>query len=436
MKTRLCDWEQYFAVLALLFYSELLAFQSMFAMSEGSEGNPLVSVQLYNPLTPLLRLSQHGIFLVVLALLVLRWKKTLVVAKKGVFLWGLTALVLMSFLWSAFPDTTLRNSISLLETTAFGLYLAARFNLKEQLKIITTAGALFTTISLLFSLAVPGHAIESGIHAGSWRGPIIQKNLFAKILALFFMAAYIDKPTGRTARIVRWLTLLVSVGMILLSTSKTAVLVLVVMLCFFHAQQALYQMVRDRNMMIVPAVSLSTLVVGAGVVTLLSNAEKLVTAVGRDLTFSGRTEIWSALVTKISERPVLGYGYQGFWRGLYGESSYVGKVFDNTYIPPHSHNGLFELTLAFGLLGLLLFLASFVRNASYAARLPAAVPVAEASWPLVYLCFLVLYNQTETTLVAHNSIFWALYVAVTFSKQTVSQSVSSHQIISRQIAHR
>ena len=67
------DVEKCFSLLALLFYSELLAFQSLFALSEG-EG-PLLSPQtVYNPIEPVLRLLQHGVFLATLLLIVLRWK--------------------------------------------------------------------------------------------------------------------------------------------------------------------------------------------------------------------------------------------------------------------------------------------------------------------------------------------------------------------------
>jgi hypothetical protein len=36
-------------------------------------------------------------------------------------------------------------------------------------------------------------------------------------------------------------------------------------------------------------------------------------------------------------------------------------------------------------------------------------------WPLTYLSFLLFYNQTENTLVEHNSIFWILYVSLALS---------------------
>ena len=426
------DLETGFAVITLLFYAELLAFQSLFARSEG-DGITLFPEATYSPLTPLLRLWQHGAFLVVLLLLVLRWRRTLVVASKGFFIWGLLLMILTSFLWSDTPDTTQRTSISLLETTLFGLYFAARFSLKEQLKILTICGSIFAVASLLFSLAMPGAAIEAGVHAGAWRGPLIQKNLFARILVLFSLVAYVYRPESLLGKVLRAITLLLSVLLVVLSTSKTAVVILLLMLGLVESQRFFYKVFIELPMLFIPVICTALLSLMTIIVLGVSNAQAIVDLTGRDLTLSGRTEIWSALVTKISERPLLGYGYQGFWRGIYGESAYIGKVFDNTYLPPHSHNGFFELTLAFGLLGLVLFGLSFLLNARFALMLPVVTASAESLWPLVYLSYLVLYNQTESTLVAHNSIFWALYVALTFSKAAVMEPVEGDRHVTEKL---
>lgn len=415
------DLEKAFAVIALLFYSELVAFQSLFALSEG-EGENFFPEATYNPLEPLLRLTQHGIFIITLGLLLLRWRQTLHVASKGFFIWGLLLLILTSSLWSDTPITTLRGSISLSETTLFGLYFAARFSMQDQLKLLTICGSIFAVVSLAFSLAVPSAAIEAGVHAGSWRGPIIQKNLFARALVLFATAAYVQQPTHFLGKAIGLLTLLLCIFLIVMSASKTGIVILILMLFLAELQRFFYKLFTYLPMVFVPVFCVTILSGMAAIVTAVSNAQTIVNLTGRTLTLSGRTEIWSALVTKISERPLLGYGYQGFWRGIYGESAYIGKVFGNTYLPPHSHNGFFELTLAFGLLGLVLFALSFLLNARFALILPVVIPPTVALWPLAYLTFIVLYNQTESTLVAHNSIFWALYVTLTFSKASIVEA--------------
>ncbi|NJN74675.1 MAG: O-antigen ligase family protein, partial [Limnothrix sp. RL_2_0] len=270
--------------------------------------------------------------------------------------------------------------------------------------------------SLLFSLAIPAQAIESGIHAGAWRGPLIQKNLFARVLVLFCIASYLDRSPSKLWNGLRLLTVLLCILLIVLSNSKSGLAILILLLGFIILQRFIYRLFLKNPITLVPALCATLLATISALGMIVFNADTLVGIFGKSLTLSGRTTIWSALITKISERPLLGYGYEGFWKGIYGESSYVGKVFGTTYIPPHSHNGILELTLAFGFIGLGFFLVSFFANMKFSLSLPVFLKSYESYWPLVYLCFLVLYNQTESTLVSHNSIFWALYVSLTFSK--------------------
>ncbi|MEC4893383.1 MAG: O-antigen ligase [Oscillatoria sp. PMC 1051.18] len=401
--------ENIYSLFALLFFSGALAFESLFAKSEGELGSPVPG---YNPLSSLLSLWQHGIFLLALALLVLRWRKTLSAALRNKFIWFLIALIITSYLWSDFPDFTQRRSLALLETTTFGLYLASRYSLKTQLKFTAMALGIAAVLSLLFTLALPGRGIESGVHAGAWRGIFIQKNIFARLMVLSSIVFLVVTPENRKQRYLIWSSFGLSIGLILLTTSKTALALSMILLLMFP----LYQAFRWRFTLATPFVLSVVLVVASTVTWVLSNAERIVSSAGRDLTLSGRTIIWSALIDKIQERPWLGYGYMGFWHGIYGQSAYVGKVYGTTYIPPHSHNGFLELALAFGFVGVLFFVLSFIsiaRRGILSARLTKAK---EGLWPLMYLSFLILYNQTESTLVEHNSIFWVLYVSLALSK--------------------
>lgn len=411
------DIEKYFAILVILFYSELLAFQSLFAMSEG-EGQVLSPQTVNNPLSPILRLIQHGTFLIAVSLLLLRWRRSLKVVSSNIYIWGLLVFIFTSFLWSDFPILTQRNTISLIETTLFGLYFASRFDLKEQLNILAIGSSIFVIVSLLFSLVLPGSATEMGVHIGAWRGPLIQKNLFARVLVLFSLITYIHKPKGQLGKAVRWGTLALGIFLIVLSKSTSALIILACMFGFLMCQKLFFWAFSRSLMLFTPIICGSLLVTIIPLLLVLGNIEETLTLTGKDITLSGRTELWNALIVKISERPLLGYGYNGFWKGIFGESAYVGKVFGNTYLPPHSHNGFFEITLAFGLIGLGLFAFNFLWNARYALLLPIAVPTNESQWPLAYLMFLILYNFTESTLVEHNSIFWMLFIALTFSQSS------------------
>jgi O-antigen ligase len=150
--------------------------------------------------------------------------------------------------------------------------------------------------------------------------------------------------------------------------------------------------------------SITTLVVG--------NWENLLRGLGRDPSLSGRTQLWEMGLEMIAERRWLGYGYQAFWKEG-GAAEFIWKV--EGYKPPHAHNGFINISLDLGMLGLFFFVIIIV--ITY-ARSIAWLHTGKTSielWPVSYVTFLVLYNQSENTIIAHNFIFWVLLVAAALS---------------------
>ena len=422
MKISFQSIETKFTIVALVFFTDALSFSSLFNNSEGELTSAVIT---YSPLTPILSPLQHVIFLIAGFLIVARWRTTLRTLLRNKYLWLFITLILISSLWSAFPAFTQRRSLALLETIIFGIYLASRYTLKEQLRLTGLAIGIVAIMSLLFTLALPGRGIETGIHAGAWRGIFFHKNLFARLMVLGFLIFWFMKPQTRKGKYLVRAALVLSIGLIILSTSKTALAIVLVLMLTGHIFQIVF---RWRPMVAIPMLATAILIVALGTVFLWINVETILQALGRDLTLSGRTVVWSALWDKIQERPWLGYGYMGFWHGTEGESAYVGKFIGNNYLPPHAHNGFLELMLAFGAVGTFLFILSclsLLRRAiiaGYHRKNP------EGLWSVHYLFFLFVYNFTESTLVQHNSIFWVLYLALALSELTPYSAVQRQEI--------
>jgi hypothetical protein len=43
----------------------------------------------------------------------------------------------------------------------------------------------------------------------------------------------------------------------------------------------------------------------------------------------------------------------------------------------------------------------------------------EELWPIIYISFLIVYNQSESTNIEFHSLFWILYVAITLSMKRI-----------------
>lgn len=206
-----------------------------------------------------------------------------------------------------------------------------------------------------------------------------------------------------------WACLGLSVGLILLSTSKTSLVLLLTILVLLH----LYKALRWNFSWMLPFFIAVVLVGGCVATLFISNFETIVGALGRDATLTGRTDIWQVVLEKIGERPWLGYGYSGFWIGKEGGAAEVWAR--TNWEAPHSHNGFLDLCLDLGILGVLAFMVSFLTGYSRALTRVRLTKTEEGIWPLIYLSFMLLYNLSESGILKQNDIFWVLYVAVNIS---------------------
>ncbi len=111
---------------------------------------------------------------------------------------------------------------------------------------------------------------------------------------------------------------------------------------------------------------------------------------GRDLTFTGRTDIWARCL-KVDINPFLGAGYCNFWWG-----DRALKVSEGFYYPlSEAHSGYIETYLNCGLIGLFLVGAAFTAGA---AKIKSQM-YQQSSYQAARLAFLfgnAIYNITES----------------------------------------
>jgi exopolysaccharide production protein ExoQ len=351
-------------------------------------------------------------------LLVIIWRKQIWhVAVRSWWLWMFLGLIILSSFWSEFPSSTFRNSIFMLQNTLFALYLAARFTLTEQLRLLAWSFGVAIVLSFIVAILLPRYGVmgmggvmtpEAIAHQGAWRGIYIHKNPFGRIMnlsALVFLVQTGDK--GRQQRWM-WTGFFGSALLVLLSTSKTSLMILVALV----ALVPLFRLWRWNYSRSIPLFIGLTLLGSGGILLLLDGAEVILGAFGRDMTLTGRTDLWELSLDKIAEQPLLGYGYTGFWRRMAGESAEI--LLELGWEVPHSHNGLIDLTLDLGLVGLVLFLLGFGFTFWRSVHWIRLNHNAADIWPLAYLAFLFLANLTESSLLRQNSL-WVLYVAATLT---------------------
>lgn len=336
------------------------------------------------------------------------------------FLVCLLGVIFLSTIWSDNPFITFRRAIGVSGTTLFGLYLATRYDVEEQLHLLAITLGIAVIASILIGAISSSHGIGNQllmdapngklveVHEGAWRGVFFNKNVLGRIMLLSAIVVISVSTNNGIYRIVKWGLFGLSLILIILSTSKTALLSLLALMGVLQVVK-LYKLHFHLRIAIYCLLVCSVIV---GTLLLFDNSRAVLAVMGRDETFSGRTELWTAVWDIILKRPLLGYGYNSFWI-TGGRAERIWDIIG--WAAPHAHNGFLDLWLHLGLLGLLLFFGSIFRAIRISTRRICSASQSSAFWPLIFFSFMLISNLTESAILKNNSIFWVLYVSTTVS---------------------
>ncbi len=383
--------EGFVIVLGLLLFSQALLGR-LFASEDNPEGGAILRF---------LWLPVYGYCMIMLAL---NWRKVFTIISRAPFLTLLSVLAMLSALWSIDPGTSFRRGIAVFFTFGFGLYLAARLSWRDLLRYMGLTWFILAIGNLIAGALTPSFGVMHEIHPGAWRGLWFEKNamggFFARAAFLFAFLAILDRDWRRL-----WcVSLVLSVGLVLLSTSKTSLLG---MLLGFGILGAWLWMRGNRFLTLVSLWSLFTLGLSVGLFLFLM-PETAASIIGRDLTLTGRTDIWAVLLEVMEERPVLGFGYGTFWALDSEPAEYVRAVTE--WEVPTAHNGLLEVMLALGRLGAAVFVLDFLLNVW---RAMSTIHRRSTSiFAFGSFAVFALFSISESIILNQNSITWLTYCAI------------------------
>jgi O-antigen ligase len=167
-------------------------------------------------------------------------------------------------------------------------------------------------------------------------------------------------------------------------------------------------------------ITLALMLLMLGSILLINNADAVVGTSGKDLTFNGRSDPWQLVISKVLERPWLGYGFSGFWT-----SNAAFKLRATYDWASNAHNGFLELLLELGFLGFFIFAAGFVQFFVMAlTRIISVAKKPEDYWPMQMLVIIVIVNFSEARLLTP-SWNWLMYVTTSLSLTLSYQQISS-----------
>ena len=347
-------------------------------------------------------------YLILFVLIANYWKGILYVSSKGIFQILLLILILFSILWSADMASSLNLIRGLIRIYLLAIFLAMRYSFQEQIRFVSLGLGTTAVLSIIFPL-IPSFG---GIHtapelAGMWSGIFGHKNELGYMMA---WTAGVFLHLALSESRFRWLRLSIfglSICLIILSRSTTSLIIVLTMIALLP----LYKLSTNNNYKLqIVAISFVLMLLISGSILIFGNAEIIVGSSGKDLTFSGRTDLWEPVLTKVLERPLFGYGYAGFWNSPVASNIRLTHEWAS-----NSHNGFLEIMLDVGLGGFIIFAIGFIRFLSMALyRIVLVAKKPEDYLPMQMLAILIIVNISEARLLTP-SWNWFMYLTTSLT---------------------
>ncbi len=342
-----------------------------------------------------------------------RRKALLALAKTSPVFVLLLCFPLLSWYWSVNRGQTLTPAIAVIGTSLVGLYLAARFDLRQFIVVLGIVYALAGIGSVLVAVLAPAIGVMStAAWAGAWNGLYVHKNSLGAGSAIgTLVLIYAISLTRGPLKVFFIAGLLATLLALLQSRSATAV-VNVAALFFVAGWSRMAQKW--------PGTTIPLTVAGLGLLALgileflVSNGlDSLFELLGRNADISGRLPLWEMTLQYVKTRPWLGFGYEAFWSPFSSQVEFIETVV--RYRPFYSHSGVLETLLNGGIVLLCIVLvalvASFVRAFALLMRGERRF---YTSFPLVFLVFFIIANITESRILFRNDLIWTVFMAVGF----------------------
>ncbi|MFK0731112.1 MAG: O-antigen ligase family protein [Gloeotrichia echinulata GP01] len=349
------------------------------------------------------------------------WKRIAYVITKDKTLILLVGLACFSVFWSEFPNDTFAKIQLLARTTIFGAYLAARYTVKDQMRILTWAIIVAGILSIVVCIFIPSYGIASTNNESVWMGIFTHKQLLARTMAVGFSLVIVYIVSKDNKPWVNLSLLVIPVSLIMLSNSKSGLILVLISIGIL----SIYKIAKQQSLSRLILALIMVLFTASIVFIVIDNLEFIIVdLLHKDLELNGRTPIWTLALQKIKERYWLGYGYSAFWQSHAG--SYVinntwlglGELDPNVNPSPgtwRSHNGYIEMMAQLGIIGLAISIIHMLLLFDKTIKLLISTLTIQSLWMLEFLVFIIVNNMSGTMTFLSDNIFWLIHVAVSIS---------------------
>jgi len=345
-------------------------------------------------------------FILTLSLISLAEKKWQLIAliRMEKFLFLFLIWCFLSVIWSEYSFISFKRLVQIISTVTVSLaILLYTDSSKENLRYYEWILYPYLVLTLLAVLFIPA-ALDPNFM--TWRGLTYTKNSLGQVglVGIIISFAALHRKSFRK-RLIATTMLAISILLLIGSQSMTSItttiLLIILGLLIFIVNNLFFSAPIGR--FLITTIILGFLIsFGSAVIWAPDLLSELPGYVGKDATFTGRTDLWLAIWEEIKQHPLQGCGFSGFW---------VFENYDLTvlkqelfWLPNQAHMGYLDILNETGLVGLslvLIMIFKYFRNLSKIGT--------PHLWKWLVIATLII-NFQETTLFRPRHLTGVLFI--------------------------
>ncbi|WP_139903738.1 O-antigen ligase family protein [Clostridium thermarum] len=329
--------------------------------------------------------------------------------------------IFLSCTWAYDSRNTLINAFIFTGTVAYSLNMFFYYDECEFIRYMSFFNLSSAILSIFLVIFLPDIGTYYDDRFFNWRGYFALKNGFGRTMALGYVFSLLNFISEKSK--FRKLTALLAMALAVLCVSKSNSSTSLVILLISTVAILSYKFINAYIIIIGTFIS--------GIIFYIlfflqnnewfgSIASQLLQYFNRDITLTGRTGIWNFSIEAMKLKPLLGYGYHGFWYN--NPYSYYFSM-ANEFMIGHSHNGYIDLLLDLGVIGTIVF---FIMIINYVIKCLAYYKIKKhinAYFYVFFICLYIIINFIEGEFLRSNSIFMVSFVCLNYYLLQLKKSI-------------
>jgi len=345
--------------------------------------------------------------------------------RENAWLFLLLLYMVVSIAWSDYPMVSFKRWIKASGAVVMALVVLTEANPMEAVAAVIRRCAY---IHIPLSVMVIKYFREIGVSwdyfgESSWIGIATSKNTLgqvAAISALYFVWEWLRRAGSKGDRAIRAIYIAMSVYLLKGSddsVSMTSITVFALLLfVFWRLQRLRVRPVQGARFF----VGTSAIILGILVVVIThalihfpedSLLGMAVKTLGRNMTFTGRTEIWHDVFQVASRSPLVGVGYGAFWIGRLANIPWTEQF---SWTLGQAHNGYVDTYLQLGWVGVFLLLAVILSTMPKIVR-SLHVDFEYGRFRMTFFLAILFVNIMESTFLRGDHYLWFLFLLTALS---------------------